>query len=159
MTSTSPATAICLRSGSTSSTASTPTSSLPTVANAQDSGRSTLPNYQVMNRQNLGYSGQMTLNIPVWNWGVTRSKVRQAEFKEAQAKLDLSLAERTLQGNLAAAYAEARAAQAQLDSLRSSVDLSVESLRLTLLRYQAGEAARARSGGRANHRNPGAQRL
>ena len=108
---------------------------------AQASGRSTLPNYQVMNRQNLGYSGQITLNIPIWNWGATRSKVKQAEFKEAQARLDLSLAERTLQSNLATAYSEARAAQAQLDSLRGSVDLSVESLRLTLLRYQAGEAA------------------
>ncbi len=83
----------------------------------------------------------MTLNIPVWNWGATRSKVKQAEFKEAQAKVDLSLAERTLQSNIAASHAEARAAQAQLDSLRSSVQLSVESLRLTLLRYQAGEAA------------------
>jgi outer membrane protein TolC len=110
-------------------------------AEAQATGRSTLPNYQVMNRQNLGYSGQITLNIPIWNWGATRSKVKQAEFKEAQARLDLSLAERTLQSNLATAYSEARAAQAQLDSLRGSVDLSVESLRLTLLRYQAGEAA------------------
>src|SRR5665213_1633166 len=111
-----------------------------TSALAQDSGRSTLPNYQVANRQNLGYSGQLTLNIPVWNWGVTRSKVKQAEFKETQAKLDLSLAERTLQSNLAAAYADARAALAQIDSLRSSTDLAVESLRLTVLRYEAGEA-------------------
>ncbi len=109
-------------------------------AEAQDTGRSTLPNYQVMNRQNLGYSGQVTLNIPVWNWGATRSKVKQAEFRESQAKLDLSLAERTLQGNLATAYAEARTALAQIDSLRSSEDLAAESLRLTLLRYQAGEA-------------------
>jgi outer membrane protein TolC len=107
---------------------------------AQDSGRSTQPNYEVSNRQNLGYSGQITLNIPVWNWGVTRSKVKQAELKQAQAKIDLSLAERTLQSNIAAGYAEARAAQAQLDSLRSSVQLAAESLRLTVLRYQAGEA-------------------
>ncbi|HKD06262.1 MAG TPA: TolC family protein [Bryobacteraceae bacterium] len=111
-----------------------------TSALAQDTGRSTLPNFEVTNRQNLGYSGQVTLNIPVWNWGATRSKVKQAEFRESQAKLDLSLAERTLQGNLATAYAEARIALAQIDSLRSSEDLAVESLRLTLLRYQAGEA-------------------
>ena len=110
-------------------------------AEAQDTGRSTLPNFPVMNRQNLGYSGQVTLNIPVWNWGSTRSKVKQAEFKEAQARTDLSIAEKTLQGNVATAYAEARAAQAQLDSLRSSAALAAESLRLTLLRYQAGEAA------------------
>ena len=32
-------------------------------------------------RQNLGYSAQATLNIPVWNWGATRSKIKQAEFK------------------------------------------------------------------------------
>jgi outer membrane protein TolC len=105
-----------------------------------ESGRSTLPNYQVPYRQNLGYSAQATLNIPVWNWGATRSKVKQAAFKQQQAELDLTLAQRTLQGNLAAAYSEAQAAQAQLDSLRSSQDLAVESLRLTVLRYQAGEA-------------------
>ncbi len=112
------------------------TSSGPTDA----TGRSTLPNYQVNNRQNLGYSAQLTLTVPVWNWGATRSKVKQAELKRDQAQLDLSLAQRTLQSNLAMAYAESRAALGQLDSLRSSVDLATESLRLTVLRYQAGEA-------------------
>jgi outer membrane protein len=91
-------------------------------------------------RQNLGYVAQATLNIPVWNWGATRSKIRQAELKRDQSQLDLTLAQRTLQANLAGLYAEAQAVQAQLDSLRSSVDLATESLRLTVLRYQAGEA-------------------
>ena len=104
------------------------------------SGRSTLPNYQVNGRQNLGYSAQVTMTVPVWNWGATRSKVKQAELKRDQAQLDLSLAQRTLQSNLAAAYAESRASRGQLDSLHSSVDLATESLRLTVLRYQAGEA-------------------
>jgi len=91
-------------------------------------------------RLNFGYVAQATLNIPVWNWGATHSKVRQAELKRDQAQLDLTVAQRTLQGNLASANAEARAALAQLDSLRDSVSLTAESLRLTLLRYQAGEA-------------------
>jgi outer membrane protein TolC len=104
------------------------------------SGRSTLPNFTVDSRQNLGYSAQATLNIPVWNWGATRSKIRQAEMKRDQAQLDLSVAQRSLQRDLALAYAEVQAAQSQLDSLRSSVDLAAESLRLTVLRYQAGEA-------------------
>jgi outer membrane protein TolC len=106
----------------------------------QATGRSTLPNFEVTGRQNLGYVAQATLNIPVWNWGATRSKIKQAELKRDQAQLDLSLTQRNLQANLAAAYAEAQAAQSQLDSLRSSADLAAESLRLTLLRYQAGEA-------------------
>jgi outer membrane protein TolC len=91
-------------------------------------------------RMNLGYSAQATLNIPVWNWGATRSRIRQAQLKQQQAQLDLTLAQRTLQGNLASAYREAQIAQAQVDSLRNSSDLSAESLRLTLLRYQAGES-------------------
>jgi outer membrane protein TolC len=91
-------------------------------------------------RLNLGYSAQATLNIPVWNWGATKSKVKQAELKRDQAQVDLTVAQRTLQGNLAAAYAEAKGAESQLESLRGSVDLARESLRLTLLRYQAGEA-------------------
>ncbi len=107
---------------------------------AQATGRSTLPNFEVESRKNLGYVAQATLNIPVWNWGATRSKVKQAEVRHEQAQLDLSVAQRALQSNLAAAYAEARGALAQLESLRGSVDLAQESLRLTLLRYQAGEA-------------------
>jgi len=91
-------------------------------------------------RLNLGYVAQATLNIPVWTWGATRSKVKQAELKRDQAQLDLTLAQRTLQGNVAAYYAEARGAQQQLDLLRSSIDLATESLRLTRLRYEAGEA-------------------
>lgn len=110
------------------------------ASNVQDTGRSTLPNYTVPYRQNLGYSAQATLNIPVWNWGATRSKVKQAAIRQQQAELDLTLAQRTLQGNLAAVYREAQTARAQVDSLRGSVDLAAESLRLTLLRYQAGEA-------------------
>jgi outer membrane protein TolC len=106
----------------------------------QFAARTHYRNSEIPYRQNLGYVAQATLNIPVWNWGATRSKVKQAELKRDQARLDLSVAQRTLQSNLAAAYAEAQVAQAQIDSLRSSVDLATESLRLMVLRYQAGEA-------------------
>ncbi len=91
-------------------------------------------------RQNLGSSFQATLNIPVWNWGATRSKVKQSVIREQQARLDLDYTQRTLQGNLASLYREAEAAQAQIPSLRDSSELAAESLRLTLLRYSAGEA-------------------
>jgi outer membrane protein TolC len=91
-------------------------------------------------RQNLGSSVQGTVTVPIWNWGTTRSKVRQAELQERQAQVDLGFAQRTLQSNLSTFYLEAQAARSQLDSLRSSLDLSAESLRLTILRYQAGEA-------------------
>lgn len=114
------------------------------TANSSDvpeSGRSTLPAYDVANRQNLGYQGQVTLNIPVWNWGATHSKVVQADLKRQQAELDLTLAQRTLQSTLETSYREATVAQSQLASLKSSLELCADNLRLTLLRYQAGESS------------------
>jgi outer membrane protein TolC len=92
------------------------------------------------NRQNLGSVVQGTVSVPVWNWGATRSKVRQAQLQRRQAELDLTFAQRTLQFSLSTFYLEAQVARSQLESLRSSLDLSAESLRLTVLRYQAGEA-------------------
>lgn len=90
---------------------------------------------------NLGYFVTLNLNIPVWDWGQRRSKVRQAQLRQEQAKVELSAAQRELVRNLQAFYDEARTARDQMDLLRSAVDLASESLRLTLARYQAGEAS------------------
>lgn len=90
--------------------------------------------------RNLGYSASATLNIPIWNWGATHSKVRQSELRRDQAQVELSAAQRKLLGDLKVLYAEAGAARIQLDLLQQSADLAAESVRLTNLRYQAGEA-------------------
>ena len=90
------------------------------------------------NRQ-VGSSVVANLNVPVWNWGSARSKVRQAGFRLQQAKVDLSLTQRQLLANLNSFYLEAQSARLQIASLKHSLDLSEESLKLTLLRYQAGE--------------------
>jgi outer membrane protein TolC len=90
--------------------------------------------------RNLGYALAATLNIPVWNWGATHSKVVQADLKRKQAQRELSLAQRKLQADMREMYAEAEAARAELELLKSSADLASESLRLTVLRYQGGEA-------------------
>ncbi len=92
-------------------------------------------------RRNLGSSAQASLNFPLWNWGVTRSRIRQAEFRQRQAQLDLSLTQKQLLSELSSLYAEARSSLAQLSSLRDSLDMASESLRLTVMRYQAGEVS------------------
>jgi len=89
---------------------------------------------------NLGYAAAATLNIPVWHWGAIESKVRQAELQQKQAKVELSAAQRTAIADLKSFYAEAETARGQLESLRNSADLAAESLRLTNLRYKAGES-------------------
>jgi outer membrane protein TolC len=98
--------------------------------------------YAIYNRShlnNLGSVAQAQMTIPLWTWGATRSKIKQAQLHLQQAKNDLSLTQRTLLANLNSFYLEADTASSQLASLKNSLDLSTESLRLTLLRYTAGE--------------------
>jgi outer membrane protein TolC len=90
-------------------------------------------------QNNIGNSVVASLNVPVWNWGATRSKVKQAELKLQQARIDLSFTQRQLLSSLNAFYLEANVASSQMASLKHSLDLSEESLKLTLLRYEAGE--------------------
>ncbi len=91
--------------------------------------------------QNLGYAGAATLNIPVWNWGATQSKVRQAELLRHQAQVELSAAQRQAIADLQSFYSEAQVAYDQLQVLKQSTELAEQSLRLTNSRYQAGEAS------------------
>jgi len=95
--------------------------------------------YNRNHQRNLGSSAQASLTIPVWNWGANRSKLRQAQLHLQQAKVDLSFTQRQLLANLDTFYKEAEVANSQLASLAHSADLASESLRLTLLRYRAGE--------------------
>ncbi|HEY2152118.1 MAG TPA: TolC family protein [Vicinamibacterales bacterium] len=88
----------------------------------------------------LGSSAQVQLNVPLWSWGASQSKLRQAELRVQAAKADLTLAQRQLQADIIAFHREAEMARDQVASLQQSLDLSTESLQLTLLRYQAGEA-------------------
>jgi outer membrane protein TolC len=89
----------------------------------------------------LGSVAQVQLNVPLWNWGAAQSKLTQARLRVQAAKNELTLAQRQLQANVHAFHREAEVARDQVASLRDSLDLSTESLRLTLLRYQAGESS------------------
>ena len=90
--------------------------------------------------RNLGYAAAATLNIPVWNWGATHSRVKQGLLRTKQAQIELSAAQRKLLADLRGLYSEAQAAHEELDLLRNSADLATQSLKLTTLRYQGGEA-------------------
>jgi outer membrane protein TolC len=89
---------------------------------------------------NLGSSAMAALTLPVWNWGATQSRVRQAELKRELAKKELSFAQRKLLAEMRSLYSEAETALNELSGLQRSAELSAESLRLTTLRYKGGEA-------------------
>ncbi len=90
--------------------------------------------------QNLGYSISATVDIPVWDWFSTQKRVKQSEIRRDAAKVLLTVAQRKLIASLEEVYAEAAAARDQLELFDLSVRTAAESLRLTKLRYSAGEA-------------------
>ncbi len=89
---------------------------------------------------NLGYFVTANLTVPVWDWGGLRSKMRQTQVREHQAQVGLSQAQRQVLSNLYSLYNEAAVARAAVDNIRHIADLAAESLRLTNLRYEAGES-------------------
>jgi outer membrane protein TolC len=91
--------------------------------------------------KNLGYSAAATLDIPVWDWLSTAHKVKQSEILRDAAKVQLTATQRRLVAELDEAYDEAAVARDQVASLEESVQTAAESLRLTRLRYTAGEAS------------------
>jgi len=90
--------------------------------------------------QNLGSSALASLNLPLWNWGSTQSRVRQAELHRDQTKVELSYARRKLLAEMRSLYSEAETALNELAGLQRSSELAADSLRLTTLRYKDGEA-------------------
>lgn len=90
--------------------------------------------------RNLGYSASASIDFPLWDWFATHDRVRQSELDEKAAQTALTTTERQLIAQLDEYYHEARIASDQVASLQTSVETARESLRLTRLRYSAGEA-------------------
>jgi len=89
---------------------------------------------------NLGYSAVVTLDIPVWDWFATHSRVKQSAIRNDLANVELTATQRQLIASLEELYNEAAVAAQQIASFDETVRTAAESLRLTNLRYSAGEA-------------------
>lgn len=88
--------------------------------------------------QNLGYSALGSLTVPIFTWGSTWSKVRDARSLNKAAQTDLSYARRKAAGDFQLFYSEAQAAQHDLQIRQQAYDDAVQSRNLTLLQYRAG---------------------
>jgi outer membrane protein TolC len=85
-----------------------------------------------------GYFLTAVLNLPLWDFGTLRSKLKQADYKQETAKAQLSFAQRTLVSELYATYDEAMVAKSAVEESRRTAELAQESLRLMTLRFQGG---------------------
>jgi outer membrane protein TolC len=89
---------------------------------------------------NPGYFITANVTIPIFDWGTLRSKVRQAQAREQQARVQLSQTQRLVMGNLYAYYNEAAVARDAVDRLRRAARIFRRESAADHLRYQAGES-------------------
>lgn len=90
--------------------------------------------------RNLGYSGSVILDIPVWDWLTSERKLKESKIRREASEVALTAAQRRLVASLYEFYAEAQTSESQLTSLHDTVLSARESLRLTNLRYINGES-------------------
>lgn len=90
--------------------------------------------------RDLGVSAAVTLTVPLFDWGATKSRQRQAELHREAASRERARTERVLQSEFWIARAHTDTAVERIRASASGVDDARRSLDLATLRYRAGEA-------------------
>jgi len=89
---------------------------------------------------NLGYAVIANLTIPIFDWGLLKSKVKQSQLREQQAQTQVSQTQRQIAAGLQLNYDEAVGARAAVNRARTSMERATELLNLSNVRYRGGVA-------------------
>ena len=91
-------------------------------------------------REHTGVSAAISLNIPIFDWGASRSKERQARLRVQVAENERTIALRRFNQQFYAAQAQASTAIARVRLAGQAVILAQSNLDASIARYRAGEA-------------------
>lgn len=113
---------------------------LPGVSYSVDQGfdASSLAREDV--RQHRGVLATATIDVPLFDWGTTRSRQRQAELRARAVELQRQLTLRALHLQFASAREEAAAAAERVDNARRALADAERNVTVSVARYRAGEA-------------------
>ena len=91
-------------------------------------------------KEHTGVSAAVSLTIPIFDWGLTRSKERQANLRVQLAENERTIAVRGFTQQFYAARAQAANAAARIAIAREGVTKAQDNLSASIARYRAGEA-------------------
>lgn len=86
------------------------------------------------------YSGSITLNVPIFNGGQTRSDVQQADAAIQERRAALSAKQEDVRFEVRSAWIDLNTASKQFEVAKSNSVLADETLRQSIDRFQAGAA-------------------
>jgi outer membrane protein TolC len=91
-------------------------------------------------KEHTGVSAAVTLSIPIFDWGESRSKERQARLRAEITENERTLALRGFVQQFYAAQAQATSALSRIRLARTALTQAQENLDASIARYRAGEA-------------------
>ena len=91
-------------------------------------------------KEHTGVSGAITLTIPVFDWGTSRSKERQARLQEQKAENERTIALRGFTEQFYSAQAQVTSAAIRIRLAGTGVTQAQINLDSSIARYRAGEA-------------------
>jgi outer membrane protein TolC len=91
-------------------------------------------------KEHSGVSAAISLNIPIFDWGATRSRERQARLRVQVAENQRAAALRGFTQQYYAALAQANTAAARVRLAGAALTLAQTNLDASIARYRAGEA-------------------
>ncbi len=90
--------------------------------------------------EHRGILATANVDIPIFDWGATRSRIRQAQLRARGARLQRDLTIRDLYLQYATARQQAMTAAERVDNARRAVADAERNVEISIARYRAGEA-------------------
>jgi len=91
-------------------------------------------------KEHSGVSAAVSLNIPIFDWGVSHSRETQARLQAEVIENERVLAVRGFTQEFYAAQAQAESAAARIRLARDGINKAQDNLSASIARYRAGEA-------------------
>mgnify|MGYP003693581273 CR=1 FL=1 len=113
---------------------------LPSLSYSINGGFQTDSVTQPRLKEHSGVSAAISLNVPIFDWGATRSRERQARLKVDVAENERTLALRGFTQQFYAARAQATSAAARISLAREALVKAQDNVTASIARYRAGEA-------------------
>jgi outer membrane protein len=91
-------------------------------------------------KENTGFSGALSLSIPIFDWGASRSRERQARLRAQVVENERTIAQRGFAQQFYAAQAQLTTAARRISLGDAGVTQAQGNLNASIARYRAGEA-------------------
>lgn len=113
---------------------------LPRITYSVDEGFDTTSLAPEVLRQHRGLLATANIDVPIFDWGATRSRQKQAQLRAQGAQLQRQLVLRDLYLQFATARVEATTAADRVENARRAVADAERNVTISIDRYRAGEA-------------------